>query len=223
MKKVLIIGLGSIGERHAKALLQINNVDIAAYRTKKGNKKIDASLNKKIKHFYFEEEVNTWNPSHIIISNPTSLHIKYIKKYINSNSSIFVEKPIANNLQELNDLNIITKGNIFVGYNLRFHKIIQTIKSSLVNNKYGSTIAAELNVGHYLPSWHPYEDYRIGYAARKELGGGVLRTLSHEIDLVQFFFGEVKSIFAKVNKLSNLEINADDYTTLIVKQISVNR
>ncbi|MBA7582435.1 hypothetical protein ES708_24363 [subsurface metagenome] len=78
-------------------------------------------------------------------------------------------------------------------------------------------------VGEYLPFWHPYEDYRKSYAAKKELGGGVLRTLSHEIDLVQYWFGEYEKIFAKISKISDLDIEVDDSTDIFNNNFLGNR
>ncbi|MBA7580705.1 hypothetical protein ES708_22599 [subsurface metagenome] len=72
-------------------------------------------------------------------------------------------------------------------------------------------------VGEYLPFWHLYEDYRKSYAAKKELGGGALRTLSHEIDLGQYLFGNYNKIFAKISKISDLDINVDDSTDIFTE------
>jgi len=214
MIKVLIIGLGSIGQRHAKVLLAIGIENIAALRTNKGQKKIDSSL-QSIE--FFEEDVDAfnWNPTHIIISNPTSLHLHYVALAIEKGVKFFVEKPITNELTDIEDICSIDNVNGVVGYNLRFHGLFMHIKKLIDNQMYGSLITAKLHVGQYLPNWHPYEDYRKAYYARKELGGGGLRTLSHEIDLMQFFFGKVKSVFAKVQTNSNLEIDVDDVTNII--------
>jgi len=215
MIKVLIIGLGSIGQRHANALLTLGITNIAALRTGKGQKSIDSGLHNKIKMFQSEEEAFAWSSSHIIISNPTSFHLDYIQKAIDRNIKIFVEKPIANNLKDVKLINEINAVNGVVGYNLRFHGLFIFIKNLIVNNTYGRVISAQLHVGQYLPNWHPYEDYRKAYYSRKNLGGGGLRTLSHEIDLMQYFFGKIKTIYAKVQTDSDLEIDVDDVTNII--------
>jgi predicted dehydrogenase len=65
-------------------------------------------------------------------------------------------------------------------------------------------------VGQYLPSWRPEVDYRVSYSAKKEEGGGVLRDLSHELDLLNFLFGEWRELIACTGKKSSLEINSED-------------
>jgi len=194
-------------------LNKIGKFDIAAYRTKKGLKKIPEEIGEKIKYFYNEKDAFTWNPDFMIVSNPTSLHLKYITKSIDYNIDALIEKPVANDfirISAIEDRIKSRKNKIYVGYNLRFHPIVTKIKEIIDSGKFGKVLKAELYVGEYLPFWHPYEDYRKSYAAKKELGGGALRTLSHEIDLGQYLFGNYNRIFAKISKISDLDIDVDD-------------
>ena len=216
MIKVLIIGLGSIGQRHAEALKKLNISQIAALRTKKGQKDVLPMFDD-IEVFNNEEDAFNWCPTHLIISNPTSLHMHFVKIAIEKSIKFFVEKPISDNLREILALERPEKVNGVVGYNLRFHGLFRFIKGLINNNTYGKVISAQLHVGQYLPSWHPYEDYRDAYYSKKELGGGALRTLSHEVDLMQYFFGDVVSLFAKVQKNSDLEIDVDDVTNILAQ------
>lgn len=216
----MFFGLGSIGLRHLEALNEIGKFDIAAYRTKKGLKKIPEEIEKKIKFFYNENNAFAWNPDFMIVSNPTSLHLKYILKSVDYNINALIEKPVANDFIRVSAMeNRIKKrkNKIYIGYNLRFHPIVKKIKEIIDSEKFGKVLKANLYVGEYLPFWHSYEDYRKSYAAKKELGGGVLRTLSHEIDLGQYWFGEYEKIFAKVLKISDLDINVDDSTDIFAE------
>jgi len=216
----LFFGLGSIGLRHLEVLNKIDKFEIAAYRTKKGLKKIPEEIEENIKFFYNENNAFAWNPDFIIVSNPTSLHLKYITKSIDYNIDALIEKPVANGfirISAIEDRIKNRKNKIYVGYNLRFHPIITKIKEIIDSGKFGKVLKAELYVGEYLPFWHPYEDYRKSYAAKKELGGGALRTLSHEIDLGQYLFGNYNKIFAKISKISDLDINVDDSTDIFTE------
>ena len=222
MNKILVIGCGSIGQRHIEVLIKLGENNIAALRTYKGYRK---ELNKKIKDnvIVFTNEIDAfkWKPTHVIISNPTKLHAEYIKKFLDTDINIFVEKPILSDLKDIEKFNIdlkkiaLAKGT--VGYDLRFFSITERIKEIIQNNIYGNVISANINVGHYLPFWHTDEDYRKSYTARYDLGGGVLRTLSHEIDLSRHFFGNTRKVFAKVEKLSSLEIDVDDTVDIIME------
>ncbi len=216
MIRVLIIGTGSIGQRHIKALLQNNVNEIAAFKTNKGyHKKLPDDLQNKVIVFYDFNEAIAWQPTHVVISNPTALHYDYIKLLLPTSPIIFVEKPVVHDYTLVEKNRVLKTAKGAVGYNLRFHGLFQKIKEIIDSNEFGKPLKAELNVGHYLPFWHPYEDYKTSYAARKELGGGSLRTLSHEIDLSQFIFGPIRKVFAKVYKLSSLKIDVDDTCVLL--------
>ena len=222
MRKILVIGCGSIGQRHIRALLSIGEINISAYRTGKGQLvNLDDEIKKDVKIFNNEDDAFDWEPSHVIISNPTNLHLKYLVKSMQLGTKVFIEKPIANNYYELENasfpLSEIKEYDGIVGFNLRFNSIIQKIGSLITTQTYGKAISADLMVGHYLPFWHSYENYRKSYAARSDLGGGVLRTLCHEIDLAQYFFGKINTVFAKVEKLTSLEIDVDDIVDIIMK------
>ena len=75
-------------------------------------------------------------------------------------------------------------------------------------------MCVQVESGSLLSDWHPYEDYRKGYAAKEELGGGITTTMTHELDFLRWFFGDIKEIFSLNKKISDLEISADDISTM---------
>ncbi len=100
--------------------------------------------------------------------------MKYILKSINYNINALIEKPIAsdfNKVKEVKDRIKKRNNKIYIGYNLRFHPIVTKIKEIIDSGKFGKVLKTDLYVGEYLPFWHPYENYRKSYSAKKELGG----------------------------------------------------
>ncbi|MBN1275029.1 Gfo/Idh/MocA family oxidoreductase [Candidatus Woesearchaeota archaeon] len=206
-----IIGLGSIGQRHAKALLR-KGVDVHALRTLKGAKALPEELSGIIQHFE-EKEFYDLPLDGIIIANPTSLHAKTLRKAAAISKPIFIEKPLASSMAEIEDIK--TTAQVMVGYNLRHHPLIVSVKRHLPD--IGTIYKANLYCGQYLPSWHPYTDYRKEYYAQKKLRGGALRTMSHDIDLAIHLFGKPNEIIATVDKISDLEIDVDDHAQILLK------
>ena len=205
--------MGSIGLRHLEVLEEIGCFEIAAYRTKKGMKNLPCTLDGRVKYFYDEDEAFDWYPDFMIVSNPTSLHLEYLLKSIDHGIDALIEKPVSNDYEEIRAFEgriRNRKNSVYVGYNLRFHPVVQQVKKAIKEGGYGKVLKANLYVGQYLPLWHPYENYRKSYAARRELGGGGLRTLSHEIDMGQYLFGDYSRVFANVSRISGLEIDVDD-------------
>jgi predicted dehydrogenase len=67
----------------------------------------------------------------------------------------------------------------------------------------------------HLADWHPWEPYQDFFMASRELGGGALLDESHFIDLMVWFFGVPEKIFARVEKISDLEIETDDLVDIV--------
>jgi predicted dehydrogenase len=229
IKKILVIGCGSIGQRHIRALLKLEaDIAIAAFRTKQGHhKNLPEDISSHVVQFGELENALAWHPTHMIISNPTSLHAEYIEIGIKAGCELFVEKPLVQNYSDIENIGISMDKIInypgMVGFNLRFNSIIQKVKVTIDSGIYGKVIYSNISVGHYLPLWHPYEDYKNGYYAKKSLGGGVLRTLSHELDLIQHFFGGIINLTAKMDKLSDLEIDVEDCVDIIFEMRDCKR
>ena len=98
---------------------------------------------------------------------------------------------------------------------LRYHPLVKKIKSIIDSNILGNVYSARLEFGSYLPFWHPWEDYKTGYAALKKLGGGVINTITHELDLIQYFFGNPYSIICESKNLGKLGIEVEEIAEAI--------
>jgi predicted dehydrogenase len=211
------VGYGSIGKRHVNNLLLIPDIEIIICTHRHD---IDNELKNKCKIIESLDECINEKPIAAIISNVTSLHIQTALKLASAGLHLFIEKPLSNNLENMEKLsNIVCERKLvtFMGFNLRFHECIKKIKELLENNTIGKIISVNAESGSYLPHWHPYEDYRNSYASKENLGGGVVLTCIHEIDYLHWFFGEIKELFAMTGKFSDLKIEVDDLASVIMK------
>lgn len=215
--RIGIVGLGSIGKRHVRCLRQLGYEDIIALRTKKGTTKTLPVEFNYTKEVFDVDDFYSNNLDGVIISNPTSLHIETIKIPLEKKIPIFLEKPLADSLEQLREIEDYDVTNVMVGFCWRYNEIINIAKRFIASGKLGRIYKANLYRGQFLPSWHSYADYRKEYYARKDLGGGAIRTLSHEIDLMHYFFGDPKELCASVEKISDLEIDVDDNVYMICK------
>jgi len=213
--KYLFIGLGSIGMRHLQNLRMLTDEPIIAYRSK-----IDDKIDKKynIKSYLNFEKALQEKPDVAFITNPTNMHLNYALYCAKVGCHLFIEKPISINKFYLDKLfDMMNKRNkvCFVGYNFRFHPDIIKIKELLNNNTIGQILYAKFVTSQYLPDWHPEEDYRKSYAARKELGGGALLTMSHTIDYAYWLLNTIKPLYKKISKISDLDINVEDNVDIL--------
>jgi len=217
MIKVLIVGYGSIGKRHLENFLQLKDIQLIVY-----TKRNDLQLLKKkgIKVSNSLTECLKENPDIGVIANETSLHIPIAIKLAKEGLDLFLEKPLSNSLKDVKKLYAIVKKKKLItqmGCNLRFHPCIMKIKSLIEQQKIGKIISAQVQNCSYLPDFHRWEDYKKSYAARKDLGGGVILTQIHEIDYMYWFFQEVENIVSISGKFSELDVTAEDYVSSLLK------
>jgi predicted dehydrogenase len=216
--KLLIVGAGSIGSRHAQNAVKFSTVGIVDINSDQANK-----VAKEYNCKSFGDNLTlalSWNCEGVIISTPNKMHIKVATKAIESGSDVLIEKPIGCNTSEVEEfLEYAAKLNrkVFVVCNMRFHPAIQAIYNNL--HLIGNPLFARAHFGNYLPDMRPNVNYRDLYVANADEGGVVLDGI-HEIDYLSWFFGKVKNIAAQVSRISSLEINADDYAGLLIEHES---
>lgn len=165
------------------------------------------------------EEARKFSPQLAIIANPAPFHLQISDVLIREGCHVLVEKPLSIDTAGVVDfLKEVKKRGVIcqVGYNLRFVSSLQRFREFLCNNVIGRVMSVRCEVGHYLPLWRADYDYRESVSARRDLGGGVLLELSHEIDYLRWIFGEAVWVNATLSRQSNLEINVEDTAHLTI-------
>jgi predicted dehydrogenase len=209
--KILIAGFGSIGRRHFHNLLALGERDILFLRSHKSTLPVAELAGYPIETDLEAALAN--RPKAVIISNPTSLHLDIAIPAAEAGCHLLIEKPLSHSMERVRELRYAqsqTGIQILVGYHLRFHPTLQRLKNFIEEGLIGTPLSVRAHWGEYLPSWHPWEDYRQGYSARSDLGGGVILTLSHPIDYLRWIFGEVEAEWAFSATASDLVIQAED-------------
>ena len=212
MRTVLFIGLGSIGQRHLRNLISLGNFKFYAYR--KLNRPLPEEFDSvEINLIQDLEEIVELKVSFAIISCPPNIQDIVLPKLCAYKVPCFIEKPGGVEVKSFEySASLFHENDIYtrMGYNLRFHPMIIQLKDLLESNEIGNINYASLFVGQFLPDWRPSQDYRTGYGAIKEMGGGVQRDLIHEIDLVYFLFGFTANKLCHSSHNSNLKISTND-------------
>ena len=230
--KILIMGLGGIGQRHLRNLrsLRGNDLEILAYDPRPNppvltdQLKVEegASLEKKynLRIFPDVEQALAQNPQAAFVCNPTSLHVPAAIRAAQAGCGLFIEKPLSHNLERVDELiGLVKNRNLMaaVGYQMRFHPCLQRLHEMVQEKKVGRILSVRADVGEYLPGWHTYEDYRQGYAARQDLGGGVILSQIHEFDYLYWLFGMPRRIFTLGGHLSSLEVDVEDTADILME------
>jgi predicted dehydrogenase len=214
--KTLIAGLGSVGRRHLRNLIALGEKDIILLRSYRATLPEDELAGYPVET-NLQEALNKYHPDAVIVANPTALHMDVAIPAAQTGCHILLEKPIANSLDRVNELQEAAQkrgSRILVGFQFRYHPTLRKSRELIQQGALGKVLTAHAHWGEYLPQWHPWEDYRQSYAARADLGGGVIVTLTHPIDYLRFVVGEVHSLWSFNGHLSPLELDVEDIAEL---------
>jgi predicted dehydrogenase len=201
--KALVVGYGSIGARHARLLTDLGcEVAVVSARA------IDFPR----AYTALAKALETHRPEYVVVANSTDLHYPTLAELQRSGYSgtVLVEKPIFDRFAPLP---LHALHTTFVAYNLRFHPIVRRVRAILASQRILSVAAY---VGQYLPDWRPDRDYRTSYSAGRAKGGGVLRDLSHELDLLTWILDGWSRVGALGGKLSSLESDSEDVFAILL-------
>lgn len=230
--KFLMAGLGGIGQRHVRNLRSLlgPEAEILAYRVRRDSPTLTDSLGVEpgvnVDEKYGLRVIPDLDaalgeaPDAVLICNPSSLHVSVAIKAARAGAALFIEKPLSNQnqgVEELIDLVETRRLVGLVGYQMRFHPSLQRAHALLKVGAIGRVVAVRIEVGEYLPGWHTYEDYRQMYASRADLGGGVILSQIHELDYVYWLFGMPKRVFALGGHLTRLEVDVEDTASILLE------
>ena len=220
MNKLLVVGCGSIGRRHISNFKAAGIEDIAGVdmRWERLSQARQLGLSAVYEDYRKALEADRFDA--VVIAVPPHLHTKIAIAAAEQGCHLFIEKPLADSTEGCDTLMEICqrKGLVcLVGYGYRFIPSIIMVKEMLNSERIGRVLSARLEFSSYLPDWHPWEDYREFYMAKKEQGGGALLDESHGVDLLRWFLGEVKTVHAVVDHVSGLEITSDDLASLLLR------
>ena len=222
--RILIAGLGAIGQRHARNLRGLPGaIDLLAYRQRRLPQLLTDSMGRDdsrsvetilgIEPYTELDAALAAAPDAVFICTPTSQHLALAQRAADAGCHLFIEKPVSQSVEGTSLLfdTVMEKRLVaLVGCQWRFHPCVRALKQLLAAGALGELEGAEIDYAEYLPDWHPYEDYRSSYAARVDLGGGVVLTQIHDYDLAYWLFGAPHAVRATGGRLSDLEIDVED-------------
>ncbi len=211
IKRLLIVGFGSIGKRHARIARKIlPKVEITVLR----HQSCDDISNYDIDHCVtnFKDAIKL-QPQLAVIANPATHHLDISLLLAKAGVHLFIEKPISNSVKGISNLIKVCEKKhliLMIGYNLRFLNSLQKFRKFIISRVLGKVLSVRAEIGQYLPSWRPNFDYKNSVSAKTELGGGVLLELSHDIDYLIWLFGDIVWVNGILEKNSELKINVED-------------
>ncbi len=217
MKRIVVIGLGSIAKRHLaniKTLLpEVKTLAISSSGLLPDTIANVDQLSADI------QDAIAFKPDFAIVASPSSFHLQHTKILLVANIPVLIEKPITDNSKDANELiTLINKANVPVGiaYCLRYLPAANVVKKILEEKKLGSLYNIVAHVGQFLPQWRNDKDYRVSVSASKRLGGGVLLELSHELDYLDWLLGPLEFRYATLRNTKELNLEVEEIADILL-------
>jgi len=196
----LVVGLGSIGTRHARILRELGLQVSTVSRREGGDFHV------------IGEAVAAKRPDYVVIATETARHGRDLQELSETGfaGSVLVEKPLFATPTTAPRYPFT---RVSVGYNLRFHPVMAALVERLQGRE---AITVSAYVGQDIRDWRPGRDHRNTASATVDAGGGALRDLSHELDYLLWLFGPWHRVAAIGGASGARDIDVEDHIDLLL-------
>lgn len=210
--EVLVVGAGSIGTRHVANLARAG-ATVTVTDPVEGQACATGAA--RVVPFHLD---NFDGYDAVVVASPSSCHAEQATAALATGAHVLVEKPLATTAEDAAAVAAAGDGRLMVGYNLRLHRPVERLMELAHSGRAGPVRGARLWFGSYLPDWRPAAEYRSGYSARSELGGGVLMDAIHELDLLLWLLDERLEVAgAAVERTGILDIDVEDTVKAVLR------
>jgi predicted dehydrogenase len=210
--RVAVLGLGSIGSRHARNLLALGHEVVGFDPRPESDDEPWARAPSPREALSSAEAA--------VVATPTSLHAEHTLLALERDLPVLVEKPITVDLLDADRVVALAAERGLpcgVAMNLRFHPGVLALRDLVSQGRLGEIRFAHVWCGSDLRTWRPGTDYRTSYSARADLGGGIVRDAIHELDYLTWILGPAASVIAEVAHLSDLQIDVEDIGAALIR------
>lgn len=217
---ILVLGAGSVGRRHLRNLAELG-CDLSA-ADPRSDRIAEAAGEVKLHVSYTDMDdaiaaVDSFDG--VVVASPPSVHVDQCVAAVRAGVPVLLEKPVSPDLADAErlagELLAHPASKLLLGYTYRWWPPLGRFRERLLAGDAGTPLHARFVMSAHLADWHPWEPYQDFFMASRELGGGALLDESHFLDLMLWFFGVPDEVFARVEKLSALEIDTDDNVDMI--------
>ncbi len=222
VQRVVVIGVGSIGERHVRCFLATGRAAVSLVETK-GALAEEVSQRYGVPACADLEQALAQHPTVAVVATPAPLHVPLATKLIEAGLHVLIEKPLSISLEgvaRLKDLVSAQKVTVAVAYVYRAFPMLVSMKEALASGRFGTPRQLTTVCGQHFPTYRPA--YReIYYASRKMGGGAIQDALTHIVNLGEWLVGPVDRLVADAAHLVLPGVEVEDTVHVLTRQGSL--
>jgi predicted dehydrogenase len=197
-QKVLVVGVGSIGERHVRCFRATGRAEVAICE-------IDDRLRETVAERYqitessadLEQALAT-RPDATVICTPAHRHVPLAIAAARSGAHLLIEKPLSTSFEGVEILrSVIAERRLAaaVAYVYRAHPALASMREVLHAGRFGEPVQLVADFGQHFPFYRPA--YRQTYYRDRATGGGAVQdALTHAINAGEWLVGPVTRLAA---------------------------
>jgi predicted dehydrogenase len=223
MHDILVIGAGSIGERHIRCFLKTGRARVSVCeidRALLGRMANDYDLSQACEDF---GDALSSNPRAVVIAAPAHLHIPMAIRAAEAGCHLLIEKPLSTDISGVEDLKIrVLEQRLVaqVGYTFRHHPLVTKVKDQIDQGRWGLPLQLTIVSGQHFPTYRPA--YRDIYYARHETGGGAIQdALTHFLDTAQWWLGSIDRLTGDMKHLSLKGVEVEDTVNVLARHSNI--
>ena len=222
-KRVLIIGVGSIGERHLRCFGHTNRADLAICEVNDSLRRQIAERYEVHRSYSNLNEALAESPDAAVVCTPANLHIPMSIQLAEAGVHLLIEKPLSISLAEIDRLRgLIDQQQLIAGvaYVNRLHPILNQMRDELKSLRFGQPVQLVAVSGQHFPHYRPA--YReIYYKSRATGGGAIQDALTHLINAGEWLVGPITSVAADADHKVLADVTVEDTVHVIARHGSV--
>ncbi|MBP87108.1 MAG: hypothetical protein CMJ64_10390 [Planctomycetaceae bacterium] len=220
---VLVIGVGSIGERHARCFQSTDRANVSICE-------VNDTLRKEVAARYgLEAAYAGWQAAldsdfeAAVICTPAHLHIPMAIELAGRGKHLLIEKPLSTSLDHVEELRTAiatTQVHAMVAYVMRGHPGFQALKAALDSGRFGKPVHATCNTGQHFPTYRPA--YREIYYKDRATGGGAIQDgLTHMINTAEWLLGPIDRVAADCAHQVLEDVEVEDTVNVIARHADI--
>lgn len=220
--RVLVVGVGSIGERHVRCFQATGRADVSIVEVNAAPGE-QVSQRYQVRLFSSIAAALDAGPTAAVIATPAPLHVPLATSLVEGGLHVLVEKPLSISLEGVRSLQALVaerRAVAAVAYVYRVFPVLVAMREALNSGRFGAPRQLVAVSGQHFPTYRPA--YREIYYADRQTGGGAVQdALTHVVNLGQWLVGPIDSLVADAAHLVLPGVNVEDTVHVLARHVGV--
>lgn len=223
MKRILIVGGGSIGERHLRCFQRTGRAEVSLCELRPDLREQLTERYHLTQTFASVEEAlkEPWDAG--VICTPGPWHIPIAVQFAKRDIPVLIEKPLSTTLEGIEEFQRLIEAKhlpVSVAYVLRQHPALAAMKRAVEDARFGRPVEVVMTGGQHFPFYRPA--YRDTYYTRHETGGGAIQdALTHSMNAAEWLVGPVTRLVADAEHCVLEGVDVEDTVHILTRHEAV--